>query len=299
MNPHPSSNVDLSLEEASVTIISSTARPMVHNDLAAAHELSQAVGWGHRFEDWELLLNVGKGVVAVSPDGALSGVAMWWPYGSDYAAIGMVIVSPSHQRMGIGKLLMDAILVEASGRRLFLNATDEGSRLYESLGFTATGTISTHYGELASDRPPIVEGTEVRDLRREDWREVLRIDHEASGMDRTPLLTALEGVSGGLVARSEGRLTGFILPRRFQRGTLLGPVVADTEHTAIALISATAARADGLLRTDIPTDAVTLGHWLEQVGLVRVGQVTTMWSPAAPEHGSTARVYGLAAQALG
>lgn len=280
-------------------VISSTSRPMVHSDLAAAHELSQAVGWGHRFEDWELLLDVGKGVVTVSADGALSGVAMWWPYGTDYAAIGMVIVSPSHQRMGIGKLLMDTILMEARGRRLFLNATQEGSRLYESLGFTTTGTISTHYGELASDRPVIVDGAEVSDLRQEDWQDVLRIDREASGMDRTPLLTALRGVAAGLVARSEGRLTGFVLPRRFQRGTLLGPVIADTEDTAIALVSAAAERAEGLLRTDIPADAAALGHWLEQVGLARVGQVTTMWSPAAPEHGSTARVYGLAAQALG
>lgn len=277
----------------------STVRSMLHNDLGAAHELSQAVGWGHRYEDWELLFGVGNGVVSVGSDGALSGVAMWWPYGTDYAAIGMVIVSPSYQRMGIGKLLMDAVLLEARDRRLFLNATQEGSRLYESLGFTVAGSISTHYGQLASDGRARVDGVEVRDLRDEDWEGVLRLDREGSGMDRTPLLSALRDISAGFVSHFEGRLTGFILPRRFQRGTLLGPVVADNEHTSIALMSAAATRAEGLLRADIPGNATALGHWLEQVGLAVAGQVTTMWLPAGPNRASAARVYGLAAQALG
>ena len=280
-------------------IISPKVRPMVHSDLAPAHELSQAVGWGHRLEDWELLFDVGKGVVTVGADGALSGVAMWWPYGRDYASIGMVIVSPCHQRMGIGKILMDAVLHQARARCLFLNATQEGTKLYESLGFTATGSISTHYGQFASGTQASVDGVKVTELANEDWQDVLRIDREASGMDRAPLLSALRDVASGLVARSEGRLTGFILPRRFQRGTLLGPIIANSERTSIALVSAAAARNDGLLRVDIPGDTATLGHWLDRAGLAKVGQVTTMWLPRAPMRDSTANVFGLAAQALG
>jgi GNAT superfamily N-acetyltransferase len=267
-------------------------------DLAAAHQLSQAVGWGHRFEDWKLLLEVGKGVVSESEDGDLSGVAMWWPYGTDFAAVGMVIVSPSHQRCGIGKILMDTILSEAGDRRVMLNATKEGTRLYESLGFTPSGSISTHYGQLAPDRPPVA-GAGIRRLQPDDWMSVARLDREASGMDRTSLLAALREISEGFIAQSDGRTTGFILPRRFQKGTLLGPVIADDEQTAIALMSAAASHAEGLLRADIPGDATIIADWLERAGLPSAGQVTTMWLPRAPEPNGRARVYGLTAQAVG
>ena len=274
-------------------------RAMHAGDLAAAHQLSQAVGWGHRFEDWKLLLEVGRGVVSESDVGDLSGVAMWWPYGNDYAAVGMVIVSPSHQRCGIGKILMDTILSDAGDRRVMLNATQEGARLYESLGFTPSGSISTHYGQLAPDHPPIADDAGIRRLQPDDWMSIMRIDREASGMDRTPLLAALCQISEGFIAQTEGRTAGFILPRRFQKGTLLGPVVADDEQTAIALMSVAASHAEGLLRADIPGDATIIADWLERAGLPSAGQVTTMWLPSAPERSEGARVYGLAAQALG
>lgn len=278
---------------------SHTVRAMHAGDLAAAHRLSQAVGWGHRFEDWKLLLEVGKGVVSESEDGDLSGVAMWWPYGADYAAVGMVIVSPSHQRCGIGKILMDTILSDAGDRRVMLNATQEGTRLYESLGFSPTGSISTHYGELSPDLRSVPDDFVIRRLQRNDWMSIVRIDREASGMDRTPLLSALCEISEGFIAQSEGRTAGFILPRRFQKGTLLGPVVAEDEQTAIALMSVAASQAEGLLRVDIPSDATIIADWLERAGLPNAGRVTTMWMPCAPERSAGARVYGLAAQALG
>lgn len=277
---------------------SHTVRAMRDGDLAAAHQLSQAVGWGHRFEDWKLLLEIGRGVVSESETGDLSGVAMWWPYGTDYAAVGMVIVSPSHQRCGIGKLLMDTILSDAGDRHVMLNATAEGTRLYESLGFKPSGSISTHYGQLLSDCPAVAD-VKIRRLQPDDWMAIARLDLEASGMDRKPLLSALCQITEGFIAQSEGRTAGFILPRRFQKGTLLGPVVADDEQTAISLMAAAASRAEGLLRADIPADATIIAGWLERAGLPSVGQVTTMWLRSAPERIVGARVYGLAAQAVG
>ena len=149
---------------------------MLETDLRAAHALSQAVGWGHRFEDWLLLLEAGEGVVAVGPDGAMAGVAMFWWYGGDYGAVGMVIVSPAHQRLGIGRILMDAVLAQAGDRRLTLNATQEGLRLYETLGFSATGAISTHYGSFATHFSTFDSQIVVREMTAEDRRSVVELD---------------------------------------------------------------------------------------------------------------------------
>lgn len=278
-----------------------TLRPMKSADLSEAHQLSQAVGWGHRLEDWQLMYELGHGFVASDADGTLFGIAMYWLYGGDFAAIGMVIVSPDLQRSGIGRQLMDAILLKTRGRRLFLNATGEGTRLYESLGFLATGTISTHYGVLASNPTPVPVDVEVAQIRPQDWPAIERLDRDASGMDRTNLLAAVSNASSGLVAKREETVTGYIIPRQFQKGTLLGPLVADSESTASALLSAAAAAAgvSGPLRADIPGDAPLLAEWLERAGLGRVGQVTTMWRSAPPVASSQARIFGLSSQALG
>ena len=100
-----------------------TLRPLVSDDLAAAHGLSQAVRWPHRLEDWRLMFGLGHGVVAVDAAGTVIGVAMWWPFGPEAATLGMVIVSPDLQRSGLGRRMLDALVAAAGARRIGLVAT--------------------------------------------------------------------------------------------------------------------------------------------------------------------------------
>jgi hypothetical protein len=102
-----------------------------------------------------------------------------------------------------------------------------------------------------------------------------------------------------VLARRNGRLAGFALVRQAGRGTTIGPVVAEDEALAIALIAHQLSTSSGVTRVDVPADAAQLGDWLEVAGIVCVDQVTTMVRGNVREGGAQARVFGLVSQALG
>ena len=274
-------------------------RPFEAADLPAAHALSQAVRWPHRVEDWDLMLRLGRGHVATDATGAVRGVAMGWPQGEDFATLGMVIVDPGLQRAGLGRRLMAAVLEDLGTRRVQLVATAAGLRLYESLGFVTTHEIRQHNGVLAAGARPVAAGAGVRPLAAEHWGAVRALDARASGVDRGRLLAALGEVSTGYVAERGGALAGYALRRDFGRGRLVGPIVAEDETMALALLSTAVVDSGGFLRADIPVDAASLAAWLESAGLNQVGDGRVMRrGPAAPV-GTGCRIFGLASQALG
>lgn len=273
-------------------------RPFAPADLEAAHRLSQAVAWPHRAEDWRMMAGLGQGFAAVDATGALHGVALWWCHGADFATLGLVIVSPSLQKAGIGRQLMAAIVEAAGGRRIQLNATAEGLRLYGSYGFEEVGGIRQHQGTPSPGVAPVLSGFAVRDLTEADRSALHALDRRASGVDRSATLDTLLPLSQGHAVDGADGLAGFLLVRDFGRGKLLGPLVAEDEPMALALLSS-AAMSGSFLRADIPETATMLRQWLDSAGLPCVGQVRTMLRGAKAEPSSGPRIFALASQALG
>jgi GNAT superfamily N-acetyltransferase len=265
--------------------------------LPQALELSRALKWPYRLEDWEFALNLGRGF-AVAIDGQLAGTALWWPYGDRHASAGMIIVSGQHQQMGIGGALMEALLADAAGRTIILNSTNEGLSLYSRLGFVAHGHVSQHQAILA--RSPAAEGTDVvRTFVPGERPAIYDLDHAASGMDRRPLLDALFAIADVKVIDRGGRILGYGCARFWGRGTVIGPVVAAGIDDARALIAALAAAHVGqFVRIDVP-ETVGLSPWLESTGLLRVGQVVAMALGAIPALGAGPRLFALSNQSLG
>ncbi len=274
-------------------------RPLEIQDLAGAHALSQAVNWPHRLEDWRTLSSVGHGVAAVDADNVLQGVALWWFFGDDFATLGMVIVSPALQKSGIGRCLLEAVMAAVGHRRILLYATLAGVRLYESLGFVAHGDICTHQGVIARDAVLVETDVLIRQMTAADRVSVRALDRRATGGDRDALLSALELVSRGFVAERDGVICGYALCRDFGRGKLIGPVVSESEPTAIALGSAAAVGAGGFVRLDIPETASDLSSWLKGAGLTHVSRVKAMSRGIPPGSQPEFKVFGLAAQAVG
>ena len=58
-------------------------------------------------------------------------------YGSDLAAIGMMLVADRHGRKGLGGRLLRHALAQAGDAVVYLTATAYGRPLYERLGFRA------------------------------------------------------------------------------------------------------------------------------------------------------------------
>jgi GNAT superfamily N-acetyltransferase len=106
-----------------------------------------AVGWrpvAQTDADLEAALAISWNVTARTPDGALVGLARVLDDGVLYASVWDILVVPQHQRRGIGRLLLEAVLEQTAGRRLVsLIATPAGEALYRSAGFTGTDGRST------------------------------------------------------------------------------------------------------------------------------------------------------------
>ncbi|ALE57626.1 GCN5 family acetyltransferase [Burkholderia sp. HB1] len=263
-----------------------TYRRFTLDDVAAAHALTVELKWPHRADDWKFVAQLGVGFVAEDASGVI-GTALCWKYGADCASLGMVIVSPARQGLGIGRKLMELLLEELGGRITFLHATAAGQPLYEKLGFRATGTLDQHQG--AAFQPPLVSlpaGERLRPLGSSDTARLVELASQASGLDRGEVLPALLENADGIALDRDGELVGFALFRRFGRGFAIGPVVAPASEgssRAKALISHWLALNEGVfVRVDTPGDS-GLTEWLEQLGLPRVDTVVRMVRNAQPQ----------------
>ena len=276
-----------------------TLRRMTADDLAAGHLLSSEQKWPHRIEDWEILFGLGFGYV-VERDGEVIGTAMAWLYGDDAATLGMVIVSPRAQGMGLGRRLMAAVLGDLDGRTVLLNATDEGAPLYRKLGFEPYGAVFQHQGAaFAVPMAELIPDERVRPLGVKDMPTLRNLARRASGMDRDALLDALVPGAQGVVLTRSNEPVGFALFRRFGRGYVVGPTIAPDTGGAKALISHWLGSNSGMFcRLDVPEES-GLGGWLDELGLPCVGRVMRMMRGPAPASDPSITTFSLTTQALG
>ncbi len=274
-------------------------RAMTDADLAAAYALSREQQWPHREEDWAAFLALGHGLVAES-EGEILGTTMSWHYGADYATLGMVIVANAAQGMGIGRQLMSAAIEQLGDRTILLNATDEGLRLYKSLGFVTTGSVYQHQGAAFSvPMAELIPNERIAPMKAGEVPDIARIDAGATGLDRSRVVEYLCDAAQGVVLNRDGDQAGFALFRRFGRGYSIGPTVAPDLGGAKALITHWLGKNVGMFcRLDVPEDS-GLSGWLDELGLPCVGRVTRMCRGTPPKANGSVRPYSLINQALG
>lgn len=274
-------------------------RKMKPEDIPAGRELSRQQKWPHRAVDWEFLLRQGAGFVAEA-DNQIVGTIMIWPYGNDAASLGMVIVSPRIQGQGVGRRLMETALDALGERTVRLNSTQEGKPLYTKLGFAPVGRIFQHQGLV--DSVPLVElrpNERVRPVGSNDRPVVADLDRRSSGIDRSSLISSILEASRGVIFDSNNSPVGFSVLRRFGRGYSVGPTVAPDALAAKALISHWLGSKTGkFCRVDVP-ESSGLSAWLEELGLPKVGSVTTMIRGKPLDASADAKVFSLVNQALG
>lgn len=254
-----------------------TLRAFTPDDLPAAHALSSAVRWRHRPEDWRFAAQIGEGIVALDEHGETVGTAFAWLFGEQAATLGMFIVTPSHQRRGIGRAMIEHWMRKLAQRTLLLHASDAGWPLVERLGFTRIGRIHQHQG--AAFQPPLVAlppGERLRPIGANDLPRLVELATRGSGLDRSAMLPALLETASGIALDRDGTLIGFALFRRFGDGHVIGPVVVPAspdDCRAKALISHWLALHAGMfVRIDTPA-GLGLSSWLEAVGLPLVDHI--------------------------
>lgn len=286
--------------------IQMTIADITEAEVDQLHALSIGVGWPHRAEDWQFLRQVGKGVVAMDNIGRVLGSAMWFPHGDKFATIGMVITSPRLQANGTAHWLMRHAFTQLDGCMLRLNATRAARRLYRSLGFVTEKTVYQCQGEAIEPGTPsfAVDDMILREIRQGDLPSLGKLDQAAYGADRTPLLSELLSHSMGLGIFRNERMEAFSLCRPFGRGHLIGPVVANSDDDAIAVIRPHVAQHAGrFLRLDTSQNNGPFSEFVDRSGLSVFDTVTTMrlGELPVPAEGrdDLPKIYALASHALG
>jgi GNAT superfamily N-acetyltransferase len=270
--------------------------PFARSHLEGALKLSQEMSWPYRLEDWDVALQLGEGFV-LERGGAVIGTAAWWPYGETHASAGMIIVAKSAQGRGYGARLMNALLTSTRPRSIALNSTAEGQALYQRRGFVPIGVIHQHQGipRRRYEPPPGL----VRAMAASDFEVIMRLDRDATGLERRQMLEKLLQSGDGDVLQRDGMARGYAISRLFGRGHVIGPVVAETATDAQALIEAALARL-GSVFVRIDTSATSqLGDWLEGIGLEQVGNATTMILGTPAPSSGPARVFAIPNQSFG
>jgi predicted N-acetyltransferase YhbS len=276
-----------------------TLRPASLADADACQRLSAAVGWPHRREDWEFALSLGQGFT-LSMEDEVVGVGLCWGFGATHATLGTIIVAPDRQGQGIGKLLTERLIAATEGRTLGLIATPQGEPLYARYGFIAIDEVRQHQGDWPELAAPVLAANEVmRPAAASDLSLLAQLDHEATGLPRTPVLEALLARGHAILIERSGEPAGFGFLRRHGRGWLIGPVAAIDDAAACNLIAALlAARRGDFVRIDVPA-RTGLGAWLSECGLPLVASGVVMERGAAPVALGPAHRFALVNQAMG
>lgn len=270
-------------------------RPLDQTHLESALALSRQAGWPHRLEEWQMLLELSNGLVAIENDKVV-GTIFVTPYGDDITTINMVIVDEAMRGRGIGRRIMQAALDIVGQRECRLVATADGLPLYESLGFRKTGTIVQHQGTLAACTAPET----VEWATEDDLDEILALDRIAYRGDRVQLIKALFQAGRLAVQREAGVIHGYAAWRPFGRGELCGPVIAETTRAAEDLLAFLfSARPGVFMRVDTGTETglapFLLDHGLAHVG----GGISMRRTPATSSSVPSVHTFALASQALG
>ena len=276
-------------------------------ELDRLHALSLSVGWPHRAEDWQFLRGQGQGFVALDDIGRVLGSAMWFAHGADFATLGMVITSPRLQTLGAGQWLMKRVFDKVAGRDLRLNATRAARRLYLSLDFQPEKTVYQCQGIArvqTRDRPANIRG-DVRALDASDLPAATALDAAGFGVRRAALLEKLFTNSAGYGLFRGDRLSAFALCRPFGRGHVVGPVVAESDAEAVAVVQPHVADHSGsFLRIDTHMENGEFAAFLSHNGMPVFDAVLTMsmgkrLSDYAVGGAVAPVTYALASQTLG
>lgn len=182
---------------------------------------------------------------------------------------------------------------------VMLVATEDGAKLYETLGFETVDWVQNLVAPQGVRLP--VENHQT--IQESDFPKIAGFDRSAFGADRSRLLKIRwKQATGG--ALLPGRDL-FDWPKGFgwkvaQGERLnLGPVIAPDTQGALQLVGNLAAGHTGLVRIDAPARHADFIDALVDAGFKREFSRAVMLKGATKLPGQRDRIYGLAALAFG
>lgn len=279
--------------------------PIDAGESEAVWPLSIEAGWNQNLADWRFMLRAGRGYGVRDAAGKWQASALFLPLGPNLVWISMVLVTRARRRSGLGTCLLERCIDEArkSGAVAGLDATELGRPIYLPLGFHDLYRIGRWHLDHGEAPPaPVPRGVSLRAVSPADLAKLAAYDRPRSGMERPAMLAHLAARQPGLAwlaDTADGRIAGFALGREGRTATSIGPVVADSEQIALALIAKAIAAGPSPLIIDAPETHQALRGWLERHGAVSPRAYTRMTLGTANGLDDPRHLFALAGPELG
>jgi GNAT superfamily N-acetyltransferase len=262
-------------------------------DLSDAEALVAEAGWNQVAADWRMFLDFGT-VYAVR-DGRVIATAAWIPYGA-CAWISMVLVASEQRRRGLATRLLHRCIddIRAAGLVPVLDATPAGGKVYAPLGFQAAWSFT----RLAATQARVMASPAsiaVRPIDDSAWPALCAYDAAVFGADRSRILARMRGrlPPANLYAERDGRITGLLLGREGRTASHLGPLIAEDDATALALLAHALSRIDGPVYVDLADAKTNIRVGLEACGFSPQRPFTRMLLGRDQSFDDVARTYAV------
>ena len=219
-------------------------RLLTPTDLTAAFSLSEAAGWNQRLDDWQMLLRLAPaGSFAAIADSRIVGTAIGVNYGT-FGWIAMMLVDPTWRGRGLGGHLLEAAMAALPpSLPIRLDATPLGRPLYERYGFTDEQGLTRYVRDASTRIEQDAASDRVRPLSIDDLEIIASQDRTVFRGTRRMVLEWMRDNAAGYAQAIADRI-GYCFGRRGRLFDQIGPVVAEHEADARALVSAALAAAE-------------------------------------------------------
>jgi predicted N-acetyltransferase YhbS len=279
--------------------------PLQPHEIAAANALVREAGWNQIEADWRLFLTLGHVYAIRNSVGHVVATAATLPHEKKFAWISMVLVNGAFRRQGLATRLLRRCIEDltAEGCVPILDSTPAGREVYRALGFQdAWG-----YHRLALQAAPQLsvaaapDSVTIRSIDDAAWPAICAYDASAFGARRDGLLAGLRGrlPHAELYAVSGGKIVGFLLGRDGRAASQLGPLIADNDAIAVALLQRAIADVHPPIYIDLADAKRAVRDFLSAAGFAAQRPLTRMLLGTSKRFDDPQRTYAVAGPEFG
>jgi GNAT superfamily N-acetyltransferase len=272
------------------------------DDLPDADALVKEAGWNQVEADWRIFLDLGT-VYAIRDNGKVIATAATLPYGGTFGWISMVLIAGEYRRRGLATQLMNRCIEGLTTANLVpvLDATPAGRAVYSGLGFEDSWPFQRM---LLKETPRVskaASGLCVERVSDENWEALCAYDAKLFGADRSDVLSRLRGrlPKAEALVLSGDTIAGFLLGRTGRRAAQIGPLVADNEEIASALLDHAIRSVSTPVYIDVMDDKHALLERLAAAGFVHERPYTRMMLRRSESFQDLPRTFAVAGPELG
>lgn len=259
------------------------ASPLLESEIHFAEALVAEAGWNQTAKDWQAFLELGKVFAIRDGQRHVIATAAALPFGGQFAWISMVLVTKEHQRKGLATQLLRRCIdeIQTAGLVPVLDATPAGREVYRGLGFQDSWEFQRYVwreaatpGVAAPHRPNVA----IQPITDAIWPALCAYDANIFGADRSKLLARLRGRAPAIekFAERDGKIAGLMLGRDGRVATQIGPLVAEDDEIAGALLAQAVNAIPGQIFIDVADSKTATISDLAARGFVSQRPLTRM-----------------------